>query len=135
MKLALPFFITTILLSCTSNKEKFHYETSIASKVYQAQLKYLDNTLFNYARISRKGDYYFRESSFLDEVVEKFKNEINRGQMIPDDEKANFYDHFEKTFTNNGLIDRKILKQIESLPIKTTSDVDLLSLYIKNNFV
>jgi len=134
MNFKLFLAISLILLSC-KNKDKFNYETSIASKVYQAQLKYLDNTLFNYARISKQGDYYFQESYNLDTIADNFKNEIKNGIIISNEEKSKFYDHFEKTFTNHGLIDLDILKQLRELPIKTVSDVDLLRLYVKNNFV
>lgn len=135
MNFKLPLLITIVLFSCKEKKDAFHYETSIASKVYQAQLRYLDNTLFNYSRISKKGDYYFRESANLDNTAKEFQDKIKNGRVITEDEKKAFYDHFEKTFTDNGLIDFDIFKQLKELPIKTVSDVDILRVYIKNNFV
>lgn len=127
--------IPIILLSCADKKEKFNYETSIASKVYQAQLQYLDNTIFNYARNTEQGNYFYQESNFLDKSTEELKNKLKNGNALTDEDKIKFYTHFEKTFSTNGLIDLEILKEIKNLPIKTSSDIDLLKLYIKNNFV
>lgn len=135
MNFKLHLLISIILFSCKDNREKFNYETSIASKVYQAQLKYLDNTLFNYARISKTGDYYFQESHNLDEMAKEFKDKIKKGEVVTQEEQTKFYDHFEKTFNSNGLINAETLKELKELPIKTVSDVDYLRLYIKNNFV
>jgi len=127
--------VSIVLLSCKDNRDKFNYDTSIASKVYQAQLKYLDNTLFNYARISKTGNYYFQESNNLDKIAKEFQEKIKKGEAITDAEQRAFYEGFEKTFTSNGLINADILKELKELPIKTVSDVDYLRLYIKNNFV
>jgi len=135
MNFKLLLLIAIVLFSCNDNRDKFNYETSIASKVYQAQLKYLDNTLFNYARISKTGDYYFQESHYLDKTAKEFQDKIKKGEIITDGEQSKFYEHFEKTFTSNGLINTDILKELKELPIKTVSDVDYLRLYIKNNFV
>lgn len=135
MYFKLLLLLTFVLFSCKENKEQFNYETSIASKVYQAQLRYLDNTIFNYARISKKGDYYFQESQYLDKMAKEFQDKIKKGEVITDGERRIFHQHFEKTYTSNGLINRDILKEIKELPIKTVSDVDYLRLYIKNNFV
>jgi len=135
MNFKLLLVISIVLFSCKDTRNTFNYETSIASKVYQAQLKYLDNTLFNYARISKKGDYYFQESSYLDKTAKEFQDKIKKGGVITEEEKKKFYDHFEKTFKANGLIDFNIFKQLKELPIKTVSDVDILRIYIKNNFV
>lgn len=135
MNLKTVLVISVGLFSCKDRQNDFDYKTSIASKVYQAQLKYLDNTLFNYARISKKGDFYFQESNYVDETAEKYKGKLNTGGTITEDEKNAFYEHFEKSLNSNGLIDREILKQLKELPIKTVSDVDLLRIYMKNNFV
>lgn len=135
MNYKLFFLVTIVLFSCKENRDKFNYETSIASKVYESQIKYLDNTLFNYAKISKKGDFYFQESYYLDKTAKLFQNEIKKGRIISRDERSKFYEHFEKTFTSNGLINLDILKELKELPIKNVSDVDYLRLYIKNNFV
>jgi len=135
MKYILLTLITTALVSCRNRPDKFSYETSIASKVYEAQLKYLDNTLRNYARFSKTGAYYFGESSYLDTIAGKFQSKIKNGGAITEDEKTTFYDHFEKTFFHNGLIDFKTFNQLKALPIKTVSDVDLLRIYVKYNYV
>jgi len=127
--------LSMILISCKDKTEKFNYETSIASKVYQAQIKYLDNTLFNYARISKKGDFYFQENFYLEKIAQEFKAKINYGKIITSDEQKKFFEHFEKSFTTSGLINVDILKELKELPIKTVSDVDYLRLYVKNNFV
>lgn len=124
-----------ILFSCKNKADKFNYETSIASMVYQAQLKYLDNTLSRYARLSKEGNYYFEENDYLNEVTDQFKIKIATGGAITQEDKNNFYNHFEKAFTTNSLIDIDIFKELKELPIKTLSDVDLLRIYIKNNFV
>ncbi len=133
-------YITTLaiaisIISCRHSPEKFNYETSIASKVYEAQLKYLDVTLSGYARFSKTAEFYYNESTYLDKTALDFQSKIKNGSSISEEEKKDFYDHFEKTFTHNGLIDFEILNQIKELPIKTISDVDLLRVYIKNNFV
>jgi len=135
MNIKLLLLISIVLLSCKDKRDKFNYETSIASKVYQAQLKYLDNTLFNYARISKTGNYYFQESHNLDKIAKEFQEKIKKGESITGEEQRTFYEDFEKTFTSNGLINADILKELKELPIKTVSDVDYLRLYIKNNFV
>jgi hypothetical protein len=127
--------ITIAIVSCRNRPDKFIYETSIASKVYEAQLKYLDITLRNYARFSKTGEYYFGESSYLDSIAIEFKSKIRGDGAIAEDEKRTFYDHFEKTFAHNGLIDYEILNQLKELPIKTVSDVDLLRIYVKNCYV
>lgn len=135
MNFKLLLLISIVLFSCKNNRDKFNYETSIAYKVYQAQIKYLDNTLFNYARISKTGEYYFKESNYLDTVATAFQDKIKRGETVTNEEQSKFYKYFEKTFTSNGLINADILKELKGLPIRTVSDVDYLRLYIKNNFV
>jgi hypothetical protein len=135
MKYITTLLITIAIISCRNRPEKFIYETSIASKVYEAQLKYLDITLMGYARFSKIGEFYFNESSYLDKTAVELQSKIKNGGVITEDEKRAFYDHFEKTFKHNGLIDFEILNQLKELPIKTVSDVDLLRVYIKNNFV
>ena len=85
--------VSIVLISCKDKTEKFNYETSIASKVYQAQIKYLDNTLFNYARISKIGDFYFQENSYLDKIANEFKIKINYGRTITTEEQKIFYEH------------------------------------------
>lgn len=134
-KLPLIFIFINSLFSCANKKEKFDYETSIASKVYQSQLKYLDNTLFNYARISKTGHYYFEENNYLDSIADQFKDKLNANFAISESEKSNFYQHFEKAFSANGLIDVDIYNQLKTLPIRSISDIDLLRIYVKNNFV
>ncbi len=129
------FLIPVILFSCQQKKDDFNYETSIASKVYQAQLKYLDNTLFNYARISKTGDHYFQESFALDKIAKAFQHKIEKGGDITTDEQTDFYKRFEKSYISNSLINADILKELKALPISTVSDVDYLRLYVKSNFV
>ncbi len=135
MKYITTLLITIAIISCRNNHDKFNYETSIASKVYEAQLKYLDITLKGYGRFSKTGEFYFNESSYLDKIAVEYQSKIKNGGAITEEEKRAFYDHFEKTFKHNGLIDFEILNQLKELPIKTVSDVDLLRIYIKNNFV
>jgi hypothetical protein len=135
MKCITILLITIFTISCRNSPDKFIYETSIASKVYEAQLKYLDITLTGYARFSKTGEFYFNESTYLDKTAIEFQSIIKNGGVITEDEKRAFYDHFEKTYTHNGLIDFEILNQLKELPIRTVSDVDLLRIYIKNNFV
>jgi hypothetical protein len=135
MTFRLTLFLSFVLFSCKEQSDKFNYETSIASKVYEAQLKYLDNTLYNYSEISKSGAYYFQENHYLDEAANKFKKQITKGGVLTTAEKEAFYDHFEKTFAGNNRIDFDLFKQLRNLPIKTTSDIDLLRVYIKNNFV
>jgi len=135
MNFKLLLLLTIVLFSCKDKRDKFNYDTSIASKVYESQIKYLDNTLFNYARISKTGNFYFQESRYLDEIAKEFQDKIKKGEFISTDDQSKFHNHFEKTFTSNGLIDLDILKQLKQLPIETVSDVDYLRLYIKNNFV
>ncbi len=135
MNFKLLLLISIVPLSCKENRDKFNYETSIASKVYQAQLKYLDNTLFNYSRISNKGDYYFQQSINLDKIAKEFQDKIKKGVAILNEEQRNFYENFEKSFLPKGLINTDILEELKRLPIRTVSDVDYLRLYIKNNFV
>jgi hypothetical protein len=65
----------------------------------------------------------------------EFESKIKNGGIITEDEKRAFFNHFEKTFTHDGLIDFEILNQLKELPVKTVSDVDLLRIYVKNNFV
>lgn len=135
MSFKLLLLISIILFSCQENRDKLDYETSIASKVYQAQIKYLDKTLFNYSRISKKGDFYFQENSYLDKTVQELQDNIKKGMTISAGEQRKFYEHFEKTFASNELINASILKQLEELPIKTVSDLNYIRLYVKNNFV
>jgi hypothetical protein len=135
MKYITTLLISISILSCRNSQNKFIYETSIASKVYEAQLKYLDITLKGYARFSKTGEFYFNESTYLDKEALELQSRIKNGGVITEDEKKAFYEHFEKTFTHNGLIDFEILNQLKELPISTVSDVDILRIYIKNNFV
>ena len=90
------FLILTFTISCAGNRTKFNYETSIASSVYEAQLKYLDNTLFNYSRISEKGSYFWKEDSSLEIKTQLFKARISYNSKISDSEKMAFFNHFEK---------------------------------------
>lgn len=135
MRYLLILFVSILSVSCKNKRDTFNYETSIAAKVYQSQLKYLDNTLFNYARISKKGEFYFQESYSLDETAKEFQDKIKKGEAISIGEQDKFYERFEKTLSYHGLIDLDILKQLKELPIKTVSDVDYLRLYIKSSFV
>lgn len=96
MNLKLLLLIAIALVSCKGNRNEFNYETSIASKVYQAQLKYLDKPLCNYARISKTGDSYFQESHYLDRIAKELKDKIEKGEIITDNEQTKFYEHFEK---------------------------------------
>jgi len=129
------FLILTFTISCAGNRTKFNYETSIASSVYEAQLKYLDNTLFNYSRISEKGSYFWKEDSSLEIKTQLFKARISYNSKISDSEKMAFFNHFEKILLDHGLTDMTMFDKIKTLPIRTVSDVDLLRLFIKNNFV
>jgi hypothetical protein len=135
MKYIMTLLIATLFFSCRGHRDKFDYETSIASKVYEAQLKYLDYTIYDYARISKQGYYYYQESAYLDKTAEELKDKIKNYGVISENDKADFYGHFERTFTNHGLIDLNTLNQLKELPIKTVSDIDILKLYIKNNYV
>jgi hypothetical protein len=127
--------ISIVVVSCRNNTDKFNYETSIASKVYEAQLKYLDLTIVDYARISKTGAVYFEESTYLDKIAKDFQSKIRNGEIVTENEKKAFYEHFEMTFKKNGLIDFEILNQLKGYPIKTVSDVDILRIYMKNNYV
>ena len=135
MKIILPLFVLITFISCRDKKEKFNYETSIASTVYKAQSEYFDKTIFNYARISDLGNYYWNENQLLEEQTDSFKAEIKNGHSIPQDEQDSFFNHFEKTFANHGLINFDKFKQLKESSIKTISDIDILEVYIKNNFV
>ncbi|MFI5406155.1 MAG: hypothetical protein ACHQ1D_06535 [Nitrososphaerales archaeon] len=134
MNFKLTLLISLILFSCKDKTSKSNPDDSIPAKVYQTQMVYLDKTLLNYAEISKKGEYYYLESSYLDKIAAELQVKIENGENISD-EANKFYNHFEKTFENHGLIDINTFNEIKKLPIKTISDIDYLRLYVKNNFV
>ena len=131
----ITLLISIWLISCQTKKDKFKYDTSIASAVYESQLKYLDNTLSNYSRISDTGMYFWRQNEMLEEISNKLKDKISKGQKLSSDEQQDLTSHFIKDFSTYQLVDSEILKKIKGLPIETISDVDLIKLFIKNNFV
>ena len=136
MNLKPIFFVLLIFsFSCKENNHRINNKSEIATKVYQAQMKYLDNTIYNYSRISDKGVFFFEESSYLDSTTKKFQDKIKSGETITEDERNRFFGHFEMIFKTNALIDLDIFQQLKGIPIKSVSDVDILKLYIKNNFV
>ena len=135
MKYILTLLIPGAFISCRNQSDKFDYQTSFGSNVYEAQIKYLDQTLSNYARISETGEYYYKESAYLDKTIDEFQTKIKNGEIISEDIKTTFYDHFQRTFKQNTIIDFESFSKIRQLPIKTVSEVDLLRLYIKSNFV
>ncbi len=135
MKFIASFIVLIAFNSCRDKSDKFNYETSIATTEYKAQLQYLDNTLFNYARISDTGSYYYNLSAELDEKAEMIKEKIRKGNLISKHEQEFFLNKFEKTFGNYPATDIKTFKELQEIPIKSVSDVDIIRLFIKNNFV
>jgi hypothetical protein len=135
MKVSYLLIISVFCFACNNKKEKFSYETTIGYKVYEAQIDYLDKTLLYYSNLTKQGQYFFQASTYIDTEAELFKKDLKNGKVISDDEKIKFLSSFEKTFTNHYLIDSSIFKLLKSLQIQTISDIDLLRLYLKNNFV
>ena len=135
MNFKITLLISLILFSCKDKTGKSNQGESIQAKVYQTQMDYLDNTLSNYARISKKGEHYFLESSNLDKIAAALRDKIENDETISPNEMNKLYDHIEKTFESHDLIDIDAFNEIKKLPIKTSSDIDYLRLYVKNNFV
>jgi len=135
MNFKLLLLVSIVFFSCKHKTEKFTYNSTIAVKVYQAQMKYLDNTLVNYSRISKKGNYYFQESFHLDQAIHELQDELRNGGAISAKRLAVFYRHIEQSFTGYKLVDGDILEQLKDLPINTVSDLDFLRFYVKNYYV
>ena len=135
MKTLLYITIIFLTFSCKSNKQKFNYESSIAFKVNEAQIKYLNNALYNFANNSKEGYYYYTESKYLDSICDLFKVNFLQSGKITDREKDNLYNHYEKVFTSHAVVDLNIYRELKELPINNISDIDQLNMYIKNNFI
>ena len=131
------FYMTIIFLtfSCKNNKQKFNYESSISAKVNEAQIKYLENTLYNFANNSKEGYYYYTESKYLDSICEFFRVDFLQSGKVSDHEKDNLYNHFEKVFSTHNVINLDIYHELKKLPINSISDIDQVNMYFKNNFI
>jgi hypothetical protein len=103
--------------------------------VHEAQIKYLDNTLYNFANNSKEGYYYYTESKYLDSICDLFRVNFLQNGKVTDREKDNLYNHYEKVFTSHPVVDLKIYNELKELPINNLSDIDQLNMYIKNNFI
>ncbi len=134
MKEILPLIFIS-LSACTATSDKFHYDSSLASTVFEAQLKYLDNTLYSYSKISEVGAFYYTQGSVLEQRTENFKERVRSGQVISAKETQDFFDYFQSILKDYPLIDSELMEKIKGLPVKTVSDADLLQLYMKTYFV
>lgn len=135
MKYITSLILLIALISCKSHRDKFNYETSIASSTYEAQLRYLDNTLFNYSRISDTGYYYYDLSSKLDKEAAILKKRVRNGAPITIIEQEGFLKKYEKTFGEFPALEIKKFKEVQQIPIRTASDIDIIRVLIKTNFV
>jgi hypothetical protein len=106
-----------IFASCNDKKEKFSYETSIASKTYEAQMKYLNNTLFNYSRMTEQGSLFYKQSLTLDSLAKIVKMQLELGNEIHKSEQSRLFEPFNKHFESNELIDLDVYKEIRRLSI------------------
>jgi len=134
----LPFFfilIVLIMTSCSHPKDKFNYESSIASITYKAEMDYLDNRLFFYRTLSEKGEYYNKENELLEKLTDGFKDKIKMGEQINSSDQDSFLNHFEESFKESPYVNFDKYNELKKLPFKTVSDVDLVKSYIKNCFV
>ncbi|GAA4341401.1 hypothetical protein [Flaviaesturariibacter amylovorans] len=130
------FLLLPFIAACRSEEKlPFDYDTPIAATVYSAQMKYLDNTLSNYSRITDTGRDLYDRSLVLDSVAQVFKGRLKQGGKIAPEELAAFYAPYEGLFVGNDLINADAFRELKALPVRTASDVDLLRLYVKNNFV
>jgi hypothetical protein len=124
-----------VVASCTSKEKDFSYKTEIGSIAYQAQVEYFDRIIAIYSKISDTGYYYFHQDSILIEKISSLKQEFENSQAISITEQKEFLSYFEKTFNNSRFVNFKKLNELKNTPIKTLSDIDVLSLYIKSCFV
>ena len=137
MRPRLLFFILLILTftSCSQQKDKFNYESNIASITYKAEMDYLDNRLFFYRTLSEKGEYYNKENELLDSLTYEFKYKIKIDKQITSAEQDSFLNHFEESFNKSPYVNFEKYDELKKIPFKTISDIDLVTGYIKNCFV
>jgi hypothetical protein len=134
MKNLATILFLLFVISCRNNKNDAH-PTEIASTIYDAQANYFDRIIGLYNQLSDTGQYYFHQDSILKEKVLELKAEFKLSGTISSTKQREFLSYFENTFNNSRFIDFKRLNQLKNLSITSTSDIDMLGLYIKSCFV
>jgi hypothetical protein len=132
-KISIIIFIS-VVMSCSHRRDKFNYDSSIAFVTYRAEMEYLDNRLFFYKTLSEKGGYYNRETELHEKITSGFKEKLILGEEISIKEQKDFLNHFEETFHQSPYINFGRYNELKTIPIKSVSDVDLITRYIKNCF-
>ena len=130
-----PFVILIWLVSCQSKKDIVSPNTAMATAVYEAQVKYLDNTILNYSRLSDIGQHYWQQNKKLETWSMDWKEKIVRGETFTADETLARLEPFSQDIKTHPLFDEALFEKIATTPVVSISDVDQLRLYVKNCMV
>jgi hypothetical protein len=127
-------FLILFIAACSRTKDKFNYDSNIASVTYEAEMKYIDARLFFYKTLSEKGSYYNKENEFLEKITSDLKERIRKREQITPKEQKDFLNHFEETFHQSVYVDFDKYNELKNIPIRTLADIDLIAKYIKSCF-
>jgi hypothetical protein len=133
MKFLPTLFLMYFVCSC-KNEKTFDYETSIASKVFIAEIKRLDNTIGNYST-NRNNNYLDDLNTKADDFIDSCKNAFRKNPKLNLVRLQEKMKKFDTIFSKNLGSDKTFLQDLILLGTNTVSDLDQLRLHIKSNLV
>jgi hypothetical protein len=134
MKYLATLFLLFFLYSC-KNKEKFHYETSIASKVYEAEIKLLNYRIYDYSKNFDNAGNLLGLNNELDKLIDSSQDVLSKEHAVNASRLKQRLTKFDSLFTSKFGHEKSVINEFMSLGITTQSDLDQIRLYIKMNLV